>query len=334
MLRIATVVLAFFALPMEAIRVGLRALFGLKTHPAWSLRHELLFGVARRMSACAIGLPPGDFKRAVMGPPKVWQPLGIPVTHGEIAGRPVETLTPPGWDGTRQILYLHGGGYAFGSPATHRRIIAGIALRTQHRVVALDYRMGPEDPFPAGLDDARATWDFLRQTRDAGDLAVAGDSAGGGLALALMLQLRDDGEPLPRCAAVMSPWVDLTVSSPTIASAAHADYLPPSLLDAFAGAYAGQTDRTHPLVSPIYADLTGLPPILAQCGGAEALSWEVEEFVRRAADAGVDARLDRADAMIHVFQAFEDLLPEGREAMQRFAGFLRHARPADDPWEP
>ncbi len=329
------VLLVVVAILLESIRAPFRRLFGLRTVASWTVRHEVPFGVMRRMAYWGVGSVPGKFQNTLPELPTALLPGGIELTRTVLGGRPAEIQTPPGWNGTDVVLYLHGGGYVFGSPGTHRHIIAGLALRTQYRLVALDYRLAPQDPYPAALLDARAAWDELRKEHEPSQIAIAGDSAGGGLSMALALNLRDDGEPPPRCLGLMSPWVDLTMSGPSHALASAYDYLPTPLLHRFAAAYAGAIDPADPRISPLHADLAGLPPMLVQAGGREALCWEAEELVRRAKAAGVDARADVAEDMIHVYQAFVDLVPEARDGLRRLAAFLRHTRPdADDPWAP
>jgi monoterpene epsilon-lactone hydrolase len=262
-------------------------------------------------------------RRALADPPARWKPAGAVHTRGVVGGRPAEIITPHGWvEGAPSILYLHGGGYGVGSPATHRALTTQLAVAAGFRCWVPHYRLAPEEPFPAAVDDAEAAWRELRAGTEA-PCFVAGDSAGGGLTFALALRLKARGGPLPDGLVGLSPWTDLTMSGDSHAACAHADYLPMPLLQAFAGAYLGDGDRTAPEASPLCGELDGLPPCFVQHGGLEVLRWDSEELVRRLRAAGVDATLDAWPGMVHVFQAFGPLIPEGARAIERVGAWLK-----------
>lgn len=234
-----------------------------------------------------------------------------------IAGVMTERAVPQG-AGPGLIVYLHGGSYRVGSLRTHRGIVSRLAVATRTSVVAVDYRLAPEHRFPAAVDDARAVIAALGRRL----LAVCGDSAGGGLALAATLALRDTGAPLPRALAVISPWTDLTCSASTYTT--HAARDPVIDVDEAlrtAADYLGATDPRHPLASPLHADLRGLPPLLVQVGDAEMLLGDSLSLVDAARAHGVDATLSVYPDAVHSFP-MHDVLPEAAAALAEIARFL------------
>lgn len=230
----------------------------------------------------------------------------------------------------RAVLYLHGGGYCSGSLRSHRTIAGGIARASGRRCLALGFRLAPEHPYPAALDDALAAWQYLRDAGlAAGNIALAGDSAGGGLSLALMQRLRAAGDPLPGCAWLVSPWVDLAMTGASLAEKDAVDPLihAPYLQD-LAEAYLAGHDPLDPLVSPLYADLSGLPPVLVQVGSDETLLDDSVRIARRLGAAGVAVTLQVWPRMIHAFPLWAARLPEGRHALDAAARFLSENAPA------
>jgi epsilon-lactone hydrolase len=194
----------------------------------------------------------------------------------------------------RAVLHLHGGAYSMGSPRTHRGLGATLSRTARAPVLLPEYRLAPEDVFPAALDDAMAAYRWLVDDHgtDPARIAVTGDSAGGGLGLALLVRLRDEGQPLPACYVGMSPWTDLAGTGPSLTELDGVDpWLTAALIQPAARAYAGEAALDHPLVSPLYADLRGLPPMLVHVGGDEILRDDACRLVDRARDAGVDASL-------------------------------------------
>lgn len=228
-----------------------------------------------------------------------------------------ELVTPQGVKGGRTILYLHGGGYCLGSPRSHRPMAARIAEAAHARAVVAHYRLGPENRFPCAVDDALAVYRaILRSGTEPGQLVVAGDSAGGGLALALALALKEKGIPQPAGLFVISPWVDLTQGSDTYRTKAETDpVISKAGLDAMAQAYLGGLDPHDPLASPVFGDFEGLPPILIQTGSEEALLGDSLKLAEVAGLARVGVRLEVWPEMIHVFHAFSGALRAGRRAI-------------------
>lgn len=230
-------------------------------------------------------------------------------------------------DGARDdvaIVYLHGGGYVMGSLDTHRNLCARLSRTARARVLSVDYRLGPEHPFPAAVDDAVAAVRFVRAGGVApGRTVVAGDSAGGGLTIATLLALRDAGDPAPAAGLCISPWTDLALTGDSMTTKAADDPMVRGAdLRLMADAYLAGRDPQTPLASPLYADLSGLPALLVQVGSAEILLDDARRVVERAQAAGVDAHLRVWDDMVHVWHAFADILPEGRAAVDEMAGFL------------
>jgi acetyl esterase/lipase len=232
---------------------------------------------------------------------------------------------------SRSILYFHGGGYVLGSSRAHAEMASWIARAAQARVFVLDYRRAPEYRFPAALEDALLAYhEILNSGIDPRAITVAGDSAGGGLTLALLTSLRDRGEPLPSSAVCISPWVDLEMTGASIVSKASADpLLTREGLQQFADWYLGGQDARNPLVSPLHADLRGLPPLLIQVGSSEILLDDALRLAESARAAGVKVTLSQYEDMPHVWHVFASFLPEAREADNEIGEFvMQHGRRA------
>jgi monoterpene epsilon-lactone hydrolase len=232
----------------------------------------------------------------------------------------------PGSDASRVLLFFHGGGYCSGSIRSHRRMVTEAGRAAGVRTLAVGYRLAPEHPFPAALDDALTAWRWLRKQGIAGaQIAVGGDSAGGGLTVALMNRLRDGKEPLPGCAWLVSPWTDLTMSGATLASKDTVDpIIHRGYLGELAGAYlpAGM-DRGDPRVSVLYADLRGLPPTLIQVGSDETLLDDAARFAAAAGAAAVPVTLEIWPHMIHAWPLWNAHLDAGRRALASAGEFIR-----------
>lgn len=229
----------------------------------------------------------------------------------------------------RAILYFHGGGYVFGSSNTHRDLGYRISAAAAASVFLIDYRRAPEHPFPAAVTDAKTAYRWLlAKGVQPHRLVIAGDSAGGGLAVAGLLALRDEGEPLPAAVVCLSPWTDLALTADSIRSKTAVDpVVSLSRLTSYARMYLGDTDPHRPLASPLYADLTGLPPLLIQVGTAEILLDDAVRLAQRARKAGVEVTLDVWQEMIHGWQGYAGVLPEGQAAVDRIGEFVRqHTR--------
>ena len=230
-------------------------------------------------------------------------------------------------DGAREevaIVYFHGGGYVMGSLATHRGHCARISQAARARVLSVDYRLGPEHPHPAAVEDALAAVRFVRSSGYAPRrTALAGDSAGGGLTLATLVALRDAGDPMPAAGLCISPWTDLAFTGDTIRSKAAEDPMVRAAdLRLMGEAYLAGRDPKTPLASPLYANLAGLPPLLIQVGSAEILLDDAVRVAEHARKAGVDTELRVWPDMFHVWHAFAQILPEGQQAVEEMAAFL------------
>ena len=232
----------------------------------------------------------------------------------------------PGSDVSRVLLYFHGGGYCSGSIVSHRRLVTEAGRAAGMRTLAIDYRLAPEHPYPAAHEDALAAWRFLRRQGIAADrIVVGGDSAGGNLTLGLISRLRAAGEPLPACAWLLSPWTDLTMSGATLATRDPVDPLiHKAYLDELAAAYAAPAaDRRNPLVSPLFADLAGFPPMLIQVGSAETLLADATRLAEAAGSADVEVRLQIWPHMIHAWPMWNAQLEDGRRALGDAGQFIR-----------
>jgi acetyl esterase/lipase len=251
-------------------------------------------------------------------------PPGTSVEPVDAGGVPAEWVVAPGADSGRVLLYLHGGAYQIGSPGTLRHMVALLSGAARARVLSVDYRLAPEHPFPAAVDDAVAAYRWLLASgTDRGVLALAGDSAGGGLALASLVALRDAGEPMPAAAVVMSPWTDLALTGESLRTRADVDVLiKPGGMAETAQAYLAGQDPRHPYASPLYADLHGLPPMLIHVGDAEVILDDSTRLAARARAHGVDVTLEVWDEMPHVWHAFAGMLPEADQAIERIGSWL------------
>jgi acetyl esterase/lipase len=252
-------------------------------------------------------------------------PADVAVEPVVCDGVPAEWTRTPAADPGRIILFLHGGGYVSGSIDSHRHMVAEVGRQARARTLALGYRLAPEHPFPAALQDTLAAIRFLlAQGVAPGRLALAGESAGGGLAVAAMVSLRAGGEPLPACVWLSSPWVDLEQSGATMATKAGVDPLiQRGYLDELAAAYLHGADPRDPLVSPLHADLHGLPPLLIQAGSAETLLDDAVRFAGAAGAAEVRTTLEVWPDMIHAFHLFHPQLAAGRRALEAVGAFVR-----------
>jgi len=245
-----------------------------------------------------------------------------PVSAG---GVKAEWITAANAAADRAILYLHGGGYIMGSINTHRELIARLSKAAQARILALDYRLAPEHPFPAPVEDATAAYRWmLAQGFKPSRIAVAGDSAGGGLTVAALVAFRDAGLPMPAAGIPISPWVDLEAIGESMKTRSSQDpIVKPEMIREIARVYlAGQNPRS-PLAAPLYADLHGLPPLLIHVGDAEALLDDSKRLAERAKAAGVDVTLEVWPEMPHVWHLFAHFLPEGQQAIDRAGEFVR-----------
>ncbi len=240
-------------------------------------------------------------------------------------GIPCEWITTPGADSGRAVLYLHGGGYVVGSVASHRELCGRISRAAGARVLSVDYRLAPEHPCPAAVDDAVAAYEWLLGHVPAAGIAIGGDSAGGGLTAATLVAIRDRGLELPAAGVLLSPWLDLAITGESIKTRASLDPMIGGSegINGMAAWYLGGQDPRTPLASPLYADLKGLPPLLIQVGTSEVLFDDSTRFDAAARSAGVDVTFEAWNEMVHVFQAFAEILPEGQEAIEHLGAFIK-----------
>ncbi len=260
-------------------------------------------------------------------------PAGLRREPVDAGGVPAEWISAPGADAGTVVYYLHGGGYAIGSINTHREMISRIARAANARALAIDYRLAPEHPFPAAVEDAVAAYRWLLSTgADPERIVIAGDSAGGGLTVATLLALRDAGDPLPAAAVCISPWTDLAITGESMDTKAAVDPMIKKA-DVMAGAqqYLGGADPRNPLASPLYGNLSGLPPLLVQVGGSETLLDDATRLAERAQAAGVGVTLETWEEMIHVWHFFAFILPEAQQAIDRIGQFIRQRTAAAVP---
>ena len=271
------------------------------------------------------GLTDVDRVRRLLEAGKLPVPKDVTFRQDTVGGIPGEWVEAQGPTSSATLLYLHGGGYFACSPRTHRPITAAFA-KLGFSVFVPDYRLAPENPFPAAIEDAEAVWNALVGSGHAPkSIVVSGDSAGGGLALALLLTLRNKGKPLPAAAALFSPWTDLAATGESVTSNAsrEAMFWAPGLVEGGA-AYLNGADPKTPLASPLYADLTGLPPLLIHAGDREVLRDDSTRLAERARAAGVEVDLRIWPVVPHVWQLAR-FVPEARSSTALAAQFL-HAK--------
>jgi epsilon-lactone hydrolase len=227
-------------------------------------------------------------------------------------------------NGKATILYLHGGAYTMCSPRTHAALTGTLSDLSQIRVLSVDYRLAPEDPYPAAVQDATAAYRWLlKKGVPAKSIVIGGDSAGGGLTFATMLELKEKGDPLPAAAFAISPWVDLAITGDTVVTKAEVDPMitEPAMYH-MASLYMRDADPRSPLISPLYADLSGLPPVLIHVGTSEMLLSDSRRMAKALKRAGVDCALKEWEDMFHVFHSVISL-PEARQANQELASFIK-----------
>ena len=304
-------------------------------------QREAFYRLRREASGSGNGTadPDGDpgiatRRRLFAGMQSSWpRPVGATAWEGMLGGVPVVHIDVADAAATEDVIvFFHGGGYVLGSAAVEVGLPAFLAQQTGARVVSVEYRLAPEHPYPAALQDATAAYQGLLAAGSSADrIAFAGTSAGGGLVLATLLALKAAGIEQPAAAAVFSPWVDLTLSGTSMTTKAEFDVsLTPEVLEALASQYAGTHDLADPGLSPIFADLRGLPPLLVQAGSYEILLDDATRLAARAAADEVDVTLEITAGATHVFQSYWSDLDEGRDALSNAGAFLRkHLHPSE-----
>lgn len=295
-------------------RISLRAKFvrlGLSWLVKRRTRHETLEQSRRRLLVMEAVIP---------HPPRGTETITI-----NVGGVSADQVITPASRPNRHVLYLHGGGYRLGAPSTYRHLTWRIASAAQAQVLVIDYRLAPENPFPAALEDAVSYYCWLlAEGADARQIVVIGDSAGGGLALALLLKLRDSSLPRPAAAVVLSPWTDLALTGASLTLNAKLDAIVQAE-DApiFAADYLAGTDPRHPYASPLYGDPTGLPPTLIQVGSEEVLRDDAVRMAEKMQRAHCQAELQIWPRMPHVWHFLAPILPEAREAIAEISKFVQ-----------
>lgn len=299
-----------------------RAVAGPK-HPAWSLKYEAAVELLRQGGARLDGRPVSVVRKSlpVSGVPRTMR-KDVTLVRDALGGRPVERVTPVGWREARgTVLYLHGGGYAIGSPGTHRGMGCALAKFSGAEVHMLDYRLAPEHPFPAALEDAYAAYVELGGL-DGRRIVLGGDSAGGGLSMALVQRLREQGAA-PVGQVLFSPWMDLTRSTASIEENAEFDYLQPAQLERYASWYLQGHDPRDPRVSPRFVNPGGLPPTWVAWGELELMRDEISMFAESASAAGVEVETWVGAGMVHMWQAFATVSPDARRSVRRAAAWIQ-----------
>lgn len=251
-------------------------------------------------------------------------PKSISNVSVDIDGLPAEWIQPAQAAQDKAILYFHGGGYVLGTIEMHRAIVAKFVKGSGAKALLFNYRLAPEHPFPAALDDALAAYAWLlAQGIAPGRIVFAGDSAGGGLCLAALLALKEQDLPLPAAAVALSPFIDLKCTGESLVTNADKCLAPPDSWHACARHYAAGQDMGHPWISPLYGDLAGLPPLLIYAGENETLLDDSKRFAQKAQSAGVEARLEIGRGMCHCYPACAPLFPEATRAMADICAFIR-----------
>ena len=302
-----------------------RAVFGPR-RPTWTLELETVVEVLRRSANLSMVLPL-QFQRRVIDPPR---PITAPMREVDMqpidaGGVSAEWFSRPDSDPDRVVLYFHGGGYSTGSINSHRDFLARLCIASGMRILAADYRLAPEHPFPAQLEDSHRVYRWLIEAQgiDPKHIVIGGESAGAGLTLSTLVSLRDDGLPLPAAGVLISGWFDLDPRSTSMQFNSHYDFVTKIGLRAMAKRFAPIVDHDNPLVSPIHADMSGLPTLLIQVGAAETLLDDNLRVAETARSAGVDVKLEVWPDMIHAWHVFAPMLEEGRRAIDRIGGFVK-----------
>lgn len=269
---------------------------------------------------------PADLRAALAKTFSGFPSAGEVACEDVVDGPRAQWITSPHAAADRVILYLHGGGYVMGSVETHRELMARLSKAAQARCFGLDYSLAPENPFPAAVNDSTGAYRWLlKQGIKPERIVVAGDSAGGGLTLATLIALRDLGLPSPAAGVCISPWIDLQATGESMRTKAAEDpVVSREMIVELAKLYVGADGNfQEPLAAPLYADYTGLPPLLIQVGNAETLLDDATRAADRAEGAGVEVTLQIWDEMPHVWHWFAPILPEGQEAIDHIGDFVR-----------
>ena len=261
----------------------------------------------------------------------LWTARKVKIERAEVGGLTAEWLTPRHAPADKLLLYLHGGAYIMGNCATHRQLVSYLARYSGIKALLPEYRLAPEHPFPAAIEDVVGLYrKLLADGYDAENIVIAGDSAGGGLAMATLLSLRDAGDPLPSAACLLSPWLDLASTGESMTTRAKKDpWFHPEDMPTVAAYYCPEDELRNPLASPVYADLSGLPPLYIQVGADEILLSDSTRAAEKVREAGGEVDIEIWPGMWHVFQAFLRQVPESRKAVKKIGAYIRQALRCD-----
>ena len=253
-------------------------------------------------------------------------PKDVTIESININDLPANWISTPESNPDKVILYLHGGGYISGSLISHQDLVMRIGRASNSKVLLIDYRLAPEHPFPAALEDSIMVYKWLITEKNISpkNIVIAGDSAGGGLTLCTLMKLRDENIPKPAAAVCLSPWTDLAITGNSIKKNYKIDpWLKPSELYFMAELYIGDNDPENPYISPLYGNFNSLPPILIHVGSHEILLDDATRIAAKAKNEGVDTTIEVWDEMLHVFQAFADWAPEGQKAINKIGQYIQ-----------
>lgn len=261
----------------------------------------------------------------------LWTARKVKIERAKVGGLTAEWLTPRHSPDGKLLLYLHGGAYIMGNCATHRQLVSYLARYSGIKALLPEYRLAPEHPFPAAIDDAVGLYrSLLANGYDAENIVIAGDSAGGGLTMATLLSLRDAGNPLPAAACLLSPWLDLASTGESMTTRAKKDpWFQPDDMPIVAAYYCREDELRNPLASPVYANLSGLPPLYIQVGGDEILLSDSTRAADKVRESGGEVDIEIWPGMWHVFQAFLRQVPESRKAVKKIGAYVRQALRCD-----
>jgi epsilon-lactone hydrolase len=292
--------------------------------PSWDDRFETWATLLHHYAKRSLLLPLSIQRRAAGGVMPRRDAPEVRYERVDAQGVVCEWFCPAACDPSHVLMYLHGGGYCLGSIDSHRDPIGRLCTAARARGFVPDYRLAPEHPFPAQLDDALASYRWLLERGvQPSRIVLAGESAGAGLVLSLLVALRDAGAPLPAAAVCVSPWVDLDVTGKSMEQNARFDYVTRNVLRRYARYFVPTGDTRNPLAAPIHADLRGLPPLLVLAGEAETLLDDARRIAARAREAGVDVRLEIEPDMIHAWPLFASAFPRAQRTIEEMAAFVR-----------
>ncbi len=310
---------------LRVVQLGVRLRRSVRgpLRPSWDLPFETWATVLRAYALRSTLLPLRVQRRIASAAIGSRRPRAMSFEKVRAGGVPAEWFRPDGCDESRVLLYLHGGGYSIGSIDSHRDPVSRLCRASGARGLVIDYRLAPEHPFPAQLDDALAAYRWLLERGvDPARVVVAGESAGAGLTLSLLLALREARIPMPAAAVCASPWCDLEMRGASMKSNARYDYLSREVLAEYAKRFVQPGDLRNPLANAHHADLRGLPPLLVLAGGSEVLLDDARELAARARAAGVDVTLEVEADMIHAWILFSGAFARARETLDRIARFV------------